>query len=194
MVHSDAKHEAIVEVVDHNYEGMPTDEELSTLRRVAGNIPYTAYVLCFVEFCERGSYYSAVGVISNFVNRVCPSIKKSTYCSQFVNSSLETPKRRKWLRSASTWNPANGWCFRSRHGEGHCCVPVIQDAGVLPACYLWIPRRYLYRTLQNDHLGCWCLRSCSRPHDRFWSPYPLSQRHRSCPVYDFTLRPGRRCW
>jgi hypothetical protein len=71
MVHSDAKNEAVMEAVDHYYDGKPTDEELSTLRRVAGGIPLTAYVLCFVEFCERGSYYSATGVISNFVNRVC---------------------------------------------------------------------------------------------------------------------------
>jgi len=30
------------------------------------------YILCFVEFCERGSYYSSTGVISNFVNRKLP--------------------------------------------------------------------------------------------------------------------------
>ena len=73
MVHADAKAESVVEAVQHDYVGKPTDEELSTLRRVSGNIPITAYVLCFVKFCERGSYYSATGVISNFVNRVCAS-------------------------------------------------------------------------------------------------------------------------
>ena len=84
MVHSDAKNEAVMEAVDHDYEGKPTDEELSTLRRVAGAIPITAYVLCFVEFCERGSYYSATGVISNFVNRVCPSRIQSRECSSLL--------------------------------------------------------------------------------------------------------------
>ncbi|PBP15489.1 peptide transporter [Diplocarpon rosae] len=32
-----------------------------------------AYGLCFAEFCERGSYYSSIGVISNFVNRRLPA-------------------------------------------------------------------------------------------------------------------------
>ena len=73
MVHADAKAESLVEAVQHDYVDKPTGEELSTLRHVSGNIPITAYVLCFVEFCERGSYYSATGVISNFVNRVCAS-------------------------------------------------------------------------------------------------------------------------
>jgi dipeptide/tripeptide permease len=78
MVHADAKVESVMEAVQEGYEGKPTDEELSTLRRVSGNIPMTAYVLCFVEFCERGSYYSATGVISNFVNRVCFSRPQSS--------------------------------------------------------------------------------------------------------------------
>ncbi|KAF8857451.1 peptide transporter [Acephala macrosclerotiorum] len=72
MVHADKKAESVLLEMDHDYEGKPTQEELSTLRRVAGRIPYTAYVLCFAEFCERGSYYSSVGVISNFVNRKLP--------------------------------------------------------------------------------------------------------------------------
>ena len=40
---------------------------------MAGKLPVTAYILCFVEFCERGSYYSATAVISNFVNRKLPA-------------------------------------------------------------------------------------------------------------------------
>lgn len=72
MIHADKKAESVLLEMDHDYEGKPTPEELSTLRRVAGQIPYTAYVLCFAEFCERGSYYSSIGVISNFVNRKLP--------------------------------------------------------------------------------------------------------------------------
>ncbi|TVY82059.1 Peptide transporter [Lachnellula suecica] len=49
-----------------------TDEELTTLRRVAGKIPITAYVLCAVEFAERGSFYGVKQVFSNFVNRPLP--------------------------------------------------------------------------------------------------------------------------
>ncbi|KAL5318999.1 hypothetical protein ACEPPN_014067 [Leptodophora sp. 'Broadleaf-Isolate-01'] len=72
MIHADTKAESVAAGMEGDYDGKPTPEELGTLRRVAGKIPYTAYVLCFAEFCERGSYYSSVGVISNFVNRRLP--------------------------------------------------------------------------------------------------------------------------
>ncbi|PGG95843.1 hypothetical protein GX51_08098, partial [Blastomyces parvus] len=51
---------------------VPTKEELSTLRRVAGSVPTLAYLLCAVEFAERGSYYGIQKLISNFVNRPMP--------------------------------------------------------------------------------------------------------------------------
>ena len=35
----------------------PTEEELVTLRRVSGKIPWTAYTIAFVELCERFGYY-----------------------------------------------------------------------------------------------------------------------------------------
>lgn len=72
LVHGDEKRESVVSALTHDYEGRPTDEELHTLRRVPGKLPIIAYFICFVEFCERGSYYSTVGVISNFVNRKFP--------------------------------------------------------------------------------------------------------------------------
>lgn len=72
LVQADEKRASVVEALTHDYEGKPTDEELHTLRRVSGNLPYVAYILCFVEFCERGSYYSSTAVISNFVNRKFP--------------------------------------------------------------------------------------------------------------------------
>lgn len=72
MVHADAKRDSVASVLHNDYEGKPTEEEAVTLRRVAGNIPSTAYIMCFAEFCERGSYYSSIGVISNFVNRPLP--------------------------------------------------------------------------------------------------------------------------
>ncbi|RDW75154.1 MFS general substrate transporter-37 [Coleophoma cylindrospora] len=50
-----------------------TEEELTTLRRVAGHIPITAYVLCMAEFAERGSFYGVKQVFSNFVNRPLPA-------------------------------------------------------------------------------------------------------------------------
>jgi len=50
-----------------------TEEEMSTLRRVAGNVPITAYVLCVVEFAERASFFGVKQVFSNFVNRPLPA-------------------------------------------------------------------------------------------------------------------------
>jgi POT family proton-dependent oligopeptide transporter len=35
----------------------PTMEELQTLRRVSGKIPWTAFTIAFVELCERFGYY-----------------------------------------------------------------------------------------------------------------------------------------
>lgn len=40
----------------------PTEEELATLRRVSGQIPWTAYSVAFVELCERFSYYGTIAV------------------------------------------------------------------------------------------------------------------------------------
>lgn len=59
--------------MDDYYEGKPTEEELVTLRRVAGNIPTVAYLICVVEFCERASYYGVQPLIGNFVNRPMPA-------------------------------------------------------------------------------------------------------------------------
>lgn len=53
-------------------ESEATEEEMSSLRRVAGHIPITAYILCIVEFAERGSFYGVKQVFSNFVNRPLP--------------------------------------------------------------------------------------------------------------------------
>lgn len=37
----------------------PTPEELLTLRRVSGKIPWTAFTIAFVELCERFGYYGS---------------------------------------------------------------------------------------------------------------------------------------
>jgi hypothetical protein len=41
---------------------VPTEEELHTLRRISGQIPWTAYTVAFVELCERFSYYGTTAV------------------------------------------------------------------------------------------------------------------------------------
>lgn len=44
------------------YEGIPTEEEYSTLRRIPDRIPWHVYSIAFVELCERFSYYGTITV------------------------------------------------------------------------------------------------------------------------------------
>lgn len=53
-----------IEAVGAVYEDFPTEEEIHTLRRVAGNVPIKLYSIAFVELCERFSYYGTVIVVS----------------------------------------------------------------------------------------------------------------------------------
>ena len=43
-------------------EEYPTAEEVDTLRRVCGTVPWSAYTIAFVELCERFSYYGTTVV------------------------------------------------------------------------------------------------------------------------------------
>ncbi|KAJ1333232.1 putative peptide transporter [Microdochium nivale] len=52
---------------------LPTDEEKSSLRRIAGKMPATAYYLCAVEFAERASYYGCNQVYKNFIRAPLPA-------------------------------------------------------------------------------------------------------------------------
>lgn len=37
----------------------PTEEDLATLPRISGQIPWTAFTIAFVELCERFGYYGS---------------------------------------------------------------------------------------------------------------------------------------
>ncbi|ODH41018.1 hypothetical protein ACO22_01469 [Paracoccidioides brasiliensis] len=50
----------------------PTVDEIQTLRRVPGEIPWIAYSIGFVELCERFSYYGTTIVFVNFIQRAMP--------------------------------------------------------------------------------------------------------------------------
>lgn len=50
----------------------PTEEESTTLRKVAGSMPLVSFSLCLVELAERASYYGAYTVYSNFVEFPLP--------------------------------------------------------------------------------------------------------------------------
>lgn len=67
-------------ILNTDYEGKPTPEELQTLRRVPGALPTVAYLLCAVEFCERASYYGmtyhivALSQATNTRPRLCSDL------------------------------------------------------------------------------------------------------------------------
>ncbi|KAF3319444.1 hypothetical protein TWF173_000073 [Orbilia oligospora] len=69
-----------------NEDGTPTEEELATLRRVAGQVPWTAYTIAFVELCERFSYYGVTQVFTNFVQQPLPS-NSATGAGRIVQQS-----------------------------------------------------------------------------------------------------------
>jgi POT family proton-dependent oligopeptide transporter len=50
----------------------PTEEELVTLPRVPGRLPFTAYTIAFVEMCERLSFCGTVTVFMNFIQQPLP--------------------------------------------------------------------------------------------------------------------------
>lgn len=61
--------------MDHaTFHGLviPTEEEKATLRKVAGKMPSSSYVLCAVEFAERASYYGCWQVYKNFIRGPLP--------------------------------------------------------------------------------------------------------------------------
>ncbi|CAK7227198.1 peptide transporter ptr2 [Sporothrix curviconia] len=57
---------------------VPTAEESSTLRRVAGSIPVASYILCVAELAERASYFGASTVFSNFMEFPLPDRETAT--------------------------------------------------------------------------------------------------------------------
>jgi POT family proton-dependent oligopeptide transporter len=53
-------------------DGLPTEEELRTLRRVPDAIPIKAFTIAFVELVERLSFYGATQVFVNFIQQPLP--------------------------------------------------------------------------------------------------------------------------
>ncbi|KAI0390898.1 POT family protein [Xylariaceae sp. FL0594] len=58
--------------IDYEAYPPPTQEEQSTLRKIADSVPWTAWTLCFVELAERASYYGAKAVFSNYLQFPLP--------------------------------------------------------------------------------------------------------------------------
>ncbi|KAH8882928.1 POT family protein [Thozetella sp. PMI_491] len=59
-------------LLDDDYEGKPTEEELHSLRRVSGKINWAAYTIAFCELAERFSYYGSSVLYTNFVRSPLP--------------------------------------------------------------------------------------------------------------------------
>ena len=56
-------------------EEYPTADEVDTLRRVCGTVPWSAYTIAFVELCERFSYYGTTVVCKScFRNEFHPAV------------------------------------------------------------------------------------------------------------------------
>ncbi|KAI4152941.1 MAG: hypothetical protein L6R39_001722 [Caloplaca ligustica] len=60
------------ESVDFDDKEYPTPEEVETLRRVAGAVPWASYTIAFIELCERFSYYGTTVVFVNFIQHPLP--------------------------------------------------------------------------------------------------------------------------
>ena len=57
------KRDSVVESsIDDDNHDLPTEEELHTLRRVTGKVPWTAYTVALIEMFERFSYYGTTVV------------------------------------------------------------------------------------------------------------------------------------
>ncbi|CAI5756105.1 unnamed protein product [Candida verbasci] len=61
-------------VDDLNPKGLrrPTKKEVETLRRVLGKIKFPSLLICAAELAERASYYSVLGILTNFIQRPMP--------------------------------------------------------------------------------------------------------------------------
>lgn len=55
-----------------NGEQYPTAEEITTLRRTCGKIPWMIYTIGFIELCERFAYYGTTAVFVNFISYPLP--------------------------------------------------------------------------------------------------------------------------
>lgn len=75
--HGLVAHESFID--EWNPTGLhpPTEEEAVSLRRIPGHAPYRTYLICLIEFAERGSYYGVSGILANFIQRKLPEGSKT---------------------------------------------------------------------------------------------------------------------
>ena len=71
LKHYPAEEDAL-SIKGHPLGSGPTSEELATLRRVPGRLPWTAHTISFVEMCERFSFCGTVSVLQNYIQQPLP--------------------------------------------------------------------------------------------------------------------------
>lgn len=67
---STAGAEQPIEVVSHFDTpdgGEPNEEEKRTLRKVSDKLPWSAFLVCVIELCERFTYYGLSGPFQNYI-------------------------------------------------------------------------------------------------------------------------------
>jgi len=150
----------------HDYEGKPTAEELTSLRRVADSLPTVAYVLCFAELCERASYYGTANVIGNFVNRKLPPGGNGggAPSRESVKSFGNTGKSTGISASACVLTLFYSGCPGFGTFQVQCSHSVLQNVGLRSSSPLWMDIRYLYWPMVHDNIRCirlwsWAYRS-----------------------------------
>lgn len=55
----------------------PTEEDYKNLPEVADSLPFSAYLVIAIEFCERFTYYGLTGPFQNYIQNPAPPSCKS---------------------------------------------------------------------------------------------------------------------
>ncbi|KAI9372714.1 MFS peptide transporter, putative [Aspergillus egyptiacus] len=85
----------------------PTEDELGTLRRVSGQVRWTAYTVAFVELCERFAYYGTTAVFTNFIQQPLPP--GSTTGAGFSGQAGALGQGQRASTGLNTFNTF--WCY-----------------------------------------------------------------------------------
>lgn len=107
-----------IAILNEDYEGKPTEEELATLRRVPGKIPTVTYLLCAVEFCERASFYGkGIWTLSHgLLSGIDPVYRLCEHLGQLHQQA--SAQRRQRLRFATVWKQhRSGWAGNGGAGR-----------------------------------------------------------------------------
>lgn len=64
---NDFEFDPAAEIHDASALQYPTEIELKTLKRVADELPWSAFLIAIVELCERFAYYGLLGPFQNYI-------------------------------------------------------------------------------------------------------------------------------